>query len=386
MREQIYLDNASTSFPKAPGVVDAMRFFIEDIGCNVNRGSYEGAYSAAGVVIETREKLAKLFGFPKSKNVIFTPNVTTSLNLLIKGLLRPGDHVLVSSMEHNGLMRPLVQMESQGVRFTRLPCDNEGRLLLDQVTNNIEPATKALFVLHASNVCGTLLPITELGKICQRHGLFFVLDAAQTAGVFPLHMQEMHIDALAFTGHKSLLGPQGIGGFVIRDEMAEEVQPLLSGGTGSISDSESVPAFLPDRYEPGTMNLPGIYGLNASLTYLEEKGMDALRRRELSLAQRLGEGLGALPQANIIGHSDWQNRAPIVSVDFPLLDNAEISFRLADEYNILTRCGLHCAPNAHKTLGTFPQGTVRFSPSHFNTEEEIDACLSAVAGILSKRS
>ncbi len=382
MKERIYMDNASTSYPKAPGVAQAMRVFIEEIGCNVNRGSYADAYAATEVVIETREKLARLLGAPGSKNIIFTQNVTASLNVLIKGLLRAGDHVLVSAVEHNAMMRPLVQMEKQGLRFSRMPCDARGVLQLDAVEGMILPETKAILCLHASNVCGTLLPAAALGKIAQRHGLVFVLDAAQTAGVFPLDMAALHVDALAFTGHKSLLGPQGVGGFAITNALAARVEPLLSGGTGSISDSEEVPGFLPDRFEPGTMNLPGIYGLHKALEYIENTGIDAIRAKEQALARRLWQGLARLRGTRMIGTGDWQQCAPIVSVDFPGRDNAEISFRLADEYNILTRCGLHCAPHAHKTLGTFPQGTVRFSPSHFSREDEVDACFAAVAELL----
>ena len=382
MRERLYLDNASTSFPKAPGVVESMCYFMEEVGCNVNRGSYEDAYSAAGTVIETREKLAALFGFHSIKNVVFTPNVTTSLNILAKGLLKEGDHVLVSSMEHNALMRPMVQLQKKGVALTRIPCNKQGEILLEEIEPRIQPNTKAIFTLHASNVCGALQPVSKIGDIAKKHGLFFVLDAAQTAGVFPLDMGAMHIDALAFTGHKSLLGPQGIGGFVITDELAKEIEPLLSGGTGSLSDSEEVPPFLPDRFEPGTMNLPGIYGLHAALGYLETTGIDAICEKEQRLAKQLWEGFGTIAGARRIGPDFTVPRAPIVSVDFPEKDNAEISYRLADEYNILTRCGLHCAPHAHKTLGTFPQGTVRFSVSHFSTTAQVDTCLHAMANIL----
>ena len=381
MGKRIYFDNASTSFPKAPGVSASMSTFIDEIGCNVNRGSYEDAYSAAGIVIETRERLSKLFGNKKSKNIVFTQNVTASLNMIIKGLLKPGDHILVSSMEHNSMMRPLVQM-AKDVSFSRIPCDEQGVLKLDMVEDMILPETRAIFSLHASNVSGTMLPAAELGRIAHAHGLIYVLDAAQTAGVFPLDMEEMHVDALAFTGHKSLLGPQGIGGFAVTDELALQIDPLLSGGTGSISDSEGIPTFMPDRFEPGTMNLPGIYGLHAALQYLEDKGIDTIRKREQQLAQQLWDGLAKLKGVRLIGQEDLSVRVPIVSADFPDFDNADISFQLADTYNILTRCGLHCAPYAHRSLGTFPNGTVRFSLSHINTEEEVDLCIDAVKKIL----
>ena len=383
MKERIYFDNASTSFPKAPGVGEAMCGFIREIGCNVNRGSYEDAYAAAGIVIDTRERLARLLGCAKSRNVVFTSNVTMSLNMLIKGLLKPGGHVLVSSLEHNAMMRPLVQMEKLGVSFSRIPCNGQGLLRTESAEEMIRPETKAIFCLHASNVCGTVLPVAELGRIAHAHGLICIVDAAQTAGLFPLDMRKMELDAIAFTGHKSLLGPQGIGGFAITDALAALVEPQISGGTGSISDSEEVPQFLPDRFEPGTMNLPGIFGLNAALQYLEETGITSIREKEQALAQRLWDGLQELQGVKMIGTGDYSECAPIVSVDFPAHDNADISYQLADRYNILTRCGLHCAPNAHKTLGTFPQGTVRFSMSHFNTETEVDCCIDAVNTILS---
>jgi len=384
MKKQIYLDSASTSFPKAPGVSEAVRFFMEEVGCNINRGGYEGAYAAAGVVIETRAKLSRLFGLSKARNVVFTSGVTQSLNMLVKGLLRPGDHALVSGMEHNALMRPLAQMKRQGVSFTRIPCDANGLMLPDDAERLLQSNTKALLVLHASNVSGSVMPLTDLGAIARRHRLFFITDAAQTAGVFDIDMQAMGLDAVAFTGHKGLLGPQGIGGIALTDRLAAEMEPLLSGGTGSLSDSEEIPAFLPDKFEPGTMNLPGIYGLHAALSYLETEGVGTIRAREQRLAHMLSDGLSAFPQARMPGPADWSNRAPVVSVDFDGHDNAEIAAYLADEHGILIRCGLHCAPLAHKALGTFPQGMVRFSPGSFTTEEEIERAVLAVRAALKR--
>lgn len=384
MKKQIYLDSASTSFPKAPGVSEAVRFFMEEVGCNVNRGGYEGAYAAAGVVIETRAKLSRLLGLLKARNVVFTSGVTQSLNMLVKGLLRPGDHALVSGMEHNALMRPLAQIVRQGVSFTRIPCDANGLMRPGDAERLLQPNTKALLVLHASNVSGSVMPLTGLGAIARRHGLFFITDAAQTAGVFDIDMQAMNLDAVAFTGHKGLLGPQGTGGIALTDRLAAEMEPLLSGGTGSLSDSEEIPPFLPDKFEPGTINLPGIYGLNAALSYLETEGVGTIRAREQRLAHMLSDGLSAFPQARMPGPADWSNRAPVVSADFDGHDNAEIAAYLADEHGILTRCGLHCAPFAHKTLGTFPQGMVRFSPSCFTTEEEIEHAVLAVRAALKR--
>jgi len=375
---QIYFDNASTSFPKAPGVSEAVSAFLREGGYNINRGGYPGAYQVADMVFDTREQLCRLFHFPSPRNVIFTPGITYSLNMMVKGLLRPGDHVLVSSMEHNALMRPLTQMTKRGVTFDAVPCGTDGTLIPEQLEAMIRPNTAAVFMLHASNVCGTLLPIREIGEICARRHLWLIVDSAQTAGGFDIDCAVMGIGALCFTGHKSLGGPQGIGGFLIGDELARRIEPLIGGGTGSFSDSEEVPGELPDRFEAGTMNLPGIAGLHAALDYLEKRGIQQIHEKEQSLLRRFLAGVLTLPAARILGKTEYGGRAAIVSLDFPGKDNAETAFLLERDYGVMTRCGLHCAPRAHKTLGTFPQGTVRFSFSCHNTEEEIDACLDAL--------
>lgn len=382
--EKIYFDNGSTSFPKAPGVGDAIRDIIEHGAYNINRGGYEGAYEVADMVLTTREQLCRLFHFSESRNVVFTPSITYSLNYVIKGLLKPGDHVIVSSMEHNGMMRPLVQMAHQGVTFDAAQADRDGVLDPQKVEDLIRPNTRAVMMLHASNLCGTMLPIQQVGEICARHGLIFVVDTAQTAGVFPIDMEKMHIDALCFTGHKGLRGPQGVGGMLLRDERCSQMTPLISGGTGSRSDSEEVPDFMPDRFESGTMNLPGIAGLHRALTYLEEYGIENIARQELAICQRFIDGALTLPDTRVVGKLDTQDRAAIVSLDFQKMDNAEVSFLLDNQYGVMTRCGLHCAPRAHKSLGTFPQGTVRFSFSHHNTPEEVDICIEGLRKILTQ--
>ena len=382
--EKIYFDNGSTSFPKAPGVGDAIRDIIEHGAYNINRGGYEGAYEVADMVLTTREQLCRLFHFSESRNVVFTPSITYSLNYVIKGLLKPGDHVIVSSMEHNGMMRPLVQMAHQGVTFDAAQADRDGVLDPQKVEDLIRPNTRAVMMLHASNLCGTMLPIQQVGEICARHGLIFVVDTAQTAGVFSIDMEKMHIDALCFTGHKGLRGPQGVGGMLLRDELCSQMTPLISGGTGSRSDSEEVPDFMPDRFESGTMNLPGIAGLHRALTYLEEYGIENIARQELAICQRFIDGALTLPDTRVVGKLDTQDRAAIVSLDFQKMDNAEVSFLLDNQYGVMTRCGLHCAPRAHKSLGTFPQGTVRFSFSHHNTPEEVDICIEGLRKILTQ--
>ena len=379
--KKIYFDNASTTFPKPECVPDAMADFIRYRGTNINRGTYSAAYNTEELVFETREQLCRLFHFPDCKNVIFTPNVTTSLNLVLKGLLKPGDHILTSSMEHNAVMRPLVQLQASGVSFSRIPCNTLGEPEISSMESLLTPETRAIVLTHASNVCGTLMPLEDVGLFCRKQGLYFIVDTAQTAGVFPLDMEKMHIDALCFTGHKGLLGPQGIGGFIVRDKLAKELTPLISGGTGSISHLEEVPDFLPDRFEPGTLNLPGIAGLHAALTYIEETGMEQIRGRELALTDLFIKEVSGLPGIRLMGRKDIQNRAPVVSMQMHNIDAAEAAFRLDDTYGIMTRVGLHCAPNAHKTLGTYPEGTIRFSFGHYNTEDEILTAVRALKDI-----
>ena len=376
--KRIYLDNASTTFPKPKCVSEAICSFIEDYGVNINRGTYSTAYDAEEIVFDTREQLCRLFHFPDCKNVIFTPNVTASLNIILKGLLKPGDHVLTSSMEHNAVMRPLVQLKAQGISFDRIPCTLQGELVLSAMEDMVKPDTCALVITHASNICGTLMPLDELGDFCEKHHLIFIVDAAQTAGVFPIDMEAMKIDALCFTGHKGLLGPQGIGGFILRHELAAQIDPLISGGTGSISHLEEIPDFLPDRFEPGTLNLPGIAGLHAALAYLETTGIENIRTKELKLTSLFLNELQSLNQLRLIGKKDITDRAPVVSVQMISHDNAKAAFYLEREFGIMTRVGLHCAPHAHKTLNTYPAGTIRFSFGHYNTKEDVITAVTAL--------
>lgn len=386
MTDRIYFDQASTSFPKAPGVAKAMYAYLTSLGTNVNRGCYEDAYAAEETVFNTRKLLAQLFHFPLTKNVILTGNITQSLNMLLKGLLRPGDHVLVSSMEHNAVMRPLVQLSRDGISFDRIPCRRDGTMILEQAEAMIRPSTKAIITLHASNVCGTHMPLAELGDICRRHHLFFLADTAQTAGIFPLDMEQLHIDGLAFTGHKGLRGPQGTGGFLVSGQLADQMEPLISGGTGSVSHTEEVPSFLPDRFEPGTPNLPGIFGLHAALKELTPLSMEQIRTKELSLTGYFLEKLMELDPSEkhirIIGRKDLSMRSAVVSIQTFDEDMASVAWHLDHDYHIMTRVGLHCAPNAHKTLGTYPAGTIRFSFGPQNTNDEIDFCIRALKEIL----
>lgn len=377
----IYFDNASTTFPKPKCVADTIYRYLTEEGSNINRGGYAKAYQTAETVFETRELLCRLFGGDDCKNVVFTKNATESLNILLKGFLKPGDHVLVSSMEHNAVMRPLVQLEHHGVTFSRIPCTEDGQLLTKYLPGLLTPRTRAAVLTHASNVCGTLLPLQEMGDFCAGHGLRFFVDSSQTAGVWPIHMEKMHIDALAFTGHKGLLGPQGIGGFLIREDLIREIEPLLSGGTGSISHTEEIPAFMPDRFEPGTMNLPGILGLYAALHWIEDTGMDNIRAHELALTEHFLTGLRKIPHIRITGKTDIKERTGVVSLQTTAKDPAQAAWELDEMYGIMTRTGLHCAPYAHKTLGTFPAGTIRFSFGWWNTQQEVDTALQALTAV-----
>ncbi len=379
---KIYLDNAATSFPKAPGVSDSMKYYIDNIGANINRGGYSEQYKAEEIVFETRQMLTELFNGEDSANVIFTLNITQSLNTVIKGYLKSGDHVIVTSMEHNAVMRPLVQLEKKGVEFSRVMCDEFGRLNPHDIKKAIKKNTKLVVITHASNVCGTILPIKEVGQICKENGLKFVVDTAQTAGCLNIDMKENYIDVLPFTGHKGLMGPQGIGGFLVSSDMANEIEPLIVGGTGSMSDSEEIPPFMPDKFESGTLNLPGIFGLNEALKYLNNVGIENIYKKEMTLTHKFIEGLMEIDKLVLVGLKDTEGRVSTISVDCLYHDNALVSHLLDTEYNIMTRCGLHCAPSAHKTLGTFPQGTIRFSIGYHNSIEEIEYALNALKKIL----
>ena len=393
--KQIYLDNASTTFPKPPEVAEAVYEYMTGVGSNIGRGGYASAYAAEEAVFNMRQLLCDFFGGEDAKNVVFTKNVTEALNVIIRGLLEKGDHVLVSAMEHNAVMRPLQllgreleageEAPADAISFSRIPCDSEGNLELEALPRLVQQRTKAVIMTHASNVCGTLLPIDKVGDFCKQRGLLFIVDSAQSAGVFPINMQQLHIDALAFTGHKGLLGPQGIGGFVLREHMVTKLTPLIVGGTGSLSHTESTPRFMPDKFEAGTLNLPGIMGLAAGVRWLNQRGMASLRAHELALTEQLLTGLLDLEQQGllrIVGRRDIVQRTSVVSIAATKQDLAVVAHRLNEEYGIATRVGLHCAPNAHKTLQTYPTGTLRFSMGWHNNEEDIGAALKALREVL----
>jgi len=382
-RNTIYLDQAATSCPKAEGVGNAMREYIDEVCANVNRSTYAPATDAALRVLETREQLCSLFSCADPTHVIFTPGQTVSLNMVVKGYLRAGDHVLVSPLEHNGVMRPLTQMLESGVCFDRIPLCGDDQLDFNAALRLLCPNTRLMILTHASNVSGTVLDLSAASAFCREHHIALAVDAAQTAGHLSIDLGKTPIDALCVPAHKGLRGPSGIGALILTPAFAKQLEPLITGGTGSDSHTEVQPCYMPDRFESGTPNLPGIYGLHAALNSLLSDGVAARHSRETALLTRFLSGLHAIEGIRIIGTEDISRHVGVISIDCSArMDNAEVSDRLANEFGILTRCGLHCAPNAHKTYGTFPQGTVRFSFNSTNTEEEIDAALHALQAIL----
>ena len=379
--ETVYLDNAATSFPKPPQVPRQMARYLEEVGATVNRSVYGAAQAAGMVELRLRQRLCRLFHFAPVTHAVLTPGNTWGLNLVLAGFLRPGDHCVVSSMEHNAVMRPLQALTKQGVTFTRVQCDAVGRLEPKDVERALQPDTRLVVLAHGSNVSGTVQDAAAVGEICRRYGVPFCLDGAQTAGHLPVDFSALGLSALSVPGHKGLLGPAGIGALLLEPAFAERLTPTVSGGTGSASDSEEIPAYMPDRFEPGTPNVPGIYGLEAALAFLEETGVETVAAHDRALTARFLDGVRSMPHVSVIGPDTVEGRVGVVSLDFPGRDNAEVAEALEREYGILTRCGLHCAPSAHKTLGTFPRGTVRFSWGWFSTEQDIDRALEAVRAV-----
>lgn len=377
----IYLDNGATSFPKPPAVAAAMAEYLTEIGASINRGVYGSAQEAGMTTLLLREGLCELFHHPDPTHCVLTPGNTWGLNMVIRGWLKPGDHCLVSSMEHNAVMRPLQDLTAQGVTFDRIPCDDTGRLDVGAIEGLIRPNTRLLVLAHGSNVSGAVQDAAAVGAICHAHGIPFVLDAAQTAGHWPIDFEGMRLSALSVPGHKGLMGPSGMGALLLEREFAKELRPIMTGGTGSASDSEVQPGYMPDKFESGTPNLPGIYGFKAAVDFVLETGVETMRRHETALTERFLTGLRDIPGVRLAGPWGLTDRVAVISVDFLTQDNAEAAFRLEQDYSILTRCGLHCAPSAHKTLGTFPQGTVRFSPGWYSTEADVDKALTAIREI-----
>ena len=375
----IYLDNAATSRPKPPEVIQAMNDFLNNVCANSGRSGHRLAIQAGRVVYDARESLSGLFNITDPLQIVFTMNATESLNLALLGILKNGDHVITSSMEHNSVMRPLRALETQGVEISVVGCSQQGFLDPDDVKKLIKKNTKMIALNHASNVTGGIQPVREIGNIARENGLLFLLDTAQTAGAYPIDVEEMCIDLLAFTGHKSLCGPQGTGGLYIREGI--NLKPLKYGGTGSLSDEEYQPDFMPDKYESGTLNLVGIAGLGEGVRYVMEEGIGLIRERERKLTQNLIDGLLAIPNVKVYGGLDAKNQVGVMSFDIQGLSSSESSMYLEDEFDILCRSGLHCSPSAHKTIGTFPDGTIRFSLGIFSTQDDVHRSVNAVRKI-----
>ena len=386
--KEIYLDQGATSYPKAPGVGMAMANYIDNIGASINRGSYGKAMEVGNLAIRLRERACKLFAFQNPGHVIITPGASIGLNMLIMPLFQEGGHVIISPLEHNAVRRPLeilLQRKEHPISLSTFPYDLGLDGDFSPLENLIRPNTKAVIMLHASNVSGEIFPVEAIGKICKEKGIDFILDASQSGGHIPIDFEKMNLSALVLPGHKGLLGPQGIGLTLLREGFAKKLPPYLFGGTGSVSDSLTMPGFMPDKFEPGTPNIPGIYGLEKALQFIEETGVEVIEAYTKQLHQRFLEGLYEIKGKNLIRIPGKEGRenSGVVSIDFCTMDNALVCNRLANRYGIMTRQGLHCAPIAHQCFGTEKSGTVRFSFGFFNRMEEIDRTLLAIQEILS---
>lgn len=371
----IYFDNAATTVQKPRQVAEAVAEAVRTMG-NAGRGAHDATLGASRILFDTRQRLAAFFHAESPKQIVFTANATESLNLAVKGILQKGDHVITTALEHNSVLRPLYEMEEKGVELTIIPSDKRGCIELSDFEREIWENTKAIVCTHASNLTGNLVDIAKIGEIAFRHQVLFCVDASQTAGVFPIDVQKMHIDILCFTGHKSLLGPQGTGGIYVREGLT--VRPLKTGGSGVQTYSRKHPAQMPTALEAGTLNGHGIAGLNAAVAYLQETGIDVVRKKELALMRRFYDGVKGIPGVRIYGDFRADERCPIVALNLADYDSSEVSDELFMSYGIATRPGAHCAPLMHEALGTVEQGAVRFSFSHYNTEEEVDLAVAAI--------
>lgn len=377
--EVIYFDNAATSWPKPPAVRQALDAYFEEAGGNPGRAGHRMSIAASRIVLAAREAVASLFHVTDPSRLVFTKNATEALNLAIYGLVRPGDHVVTSALEHNSVARPLRHLEKQGAEITVVACSPEGVLDSDNVRRALRPTTRLLVTTHGSNVVGTRLPIADLAAIAQAQGIPYLVDAAQTAGSVPIDVEALGLDMLAFTGHKGMLGLTGTGGLYVREGVP--LTPLMRGGTGSDSELEYQPDFLPDAYESGTLNVAGLAGLAAGLTTLLETGVEEVQAHEAALVQRFLEGAREIPGLTIYGPPGIEERIGVVAFNLANVSPSAVGLLLDQHWGILARVGLHCAPAAHRTIGTYPTGAVRFSWSGFNTLEEIDVALAALAQI-----
>lgn len=371
----IYMDNAATTLKKPQEVIDAVVQAMTSMG-NAGRGANEAALGAARMIYTAREKMCHFFGGEKPSRLVFTNNSTESLNIALKGLLNPGDHAITTVLEHNSVLRPLYQLQEQGVELTVIGCDEKGNIDLKDMETAIRENTRLIVCTNGSNLTGNYIPLEPIGELAHRHGLLFVVDASQTAGVFPIDVKNMQIDVLCFTGHKGMLGPQGTGGMYVSEGV--EIRPFKAGGTGVQTFSKTQPEELPVRLEAGTLNGHGIAGLLAGVEYLEKTGIDTIRAREQMLMRRFYNGIKDIPGLTFYGDFEQKERCPIVTFNIGDYDSGEVSDALLMDYEISTRPGGHCAPLLHEAFGTVKQGAVRFSFSHYNTEEEIDTAIRAV--------
>lgn len=378
----IYLDNAATTLHKPPEVAEAVLQAMMHMG-NSGRGSHEEALTASRRIYETREILAEMFHCPQAQNVVFTLNSTEALNTAIQGLVGPGEHVVTTDLEHNSVLRPLYRLEHEkGIRLSFAEADTRGCIDYDRLELLVKDNAKAIVCTHGSNLTGNLVDIARVGKIADTYGALFILDASQTAGVFPIDMEEMHIDVLCFTGHKSLFGPQGTGGLAVCGNL--EIKPLKVGGSGIRTFDRIHPKELPTGLEAGTLNGHGIAGLGAGAAFIEKTGMDRIFRHEQRLTRTFYEGVKDIDGVTVYGDFSTWMRAPIVALNIWDYDSSEVSDELSQVYDIATRPGAHCAPRLHQALGTAEQGAVRFSFSYYNTEEEVQAAIDAVRKIASE--
>lgn len=376
------MDNAATSYPKPETVYRAVDHFLRNMGGNPGRGSNQESLKAGSIVLDARDALADLFTIVDSSQIAFTLNITEALNISLRGLLKSGDHVISTSMEHNSLARPLHQLEKEGIEWSQVRCASDGSLDPEDIRKAIKANTKVISVLHASNLTGTILPIAEIGKIANDNGIIFILDSAQSAGVLPINVEQDNIDILTFTGHKSLFGPQGTGGLYIKAGI--DLQPWKLGGTGSYSESLEHPDFMPDLLESGTLNTPGIAGLLAGVEFIQETGLENIRKHEMKMTEMLTNGLSSIAGLEIYGPKNLKEKTAVLAMNIKGVDCGELSMALDYEYKIITRSGLHCAPLAHQTIGTYERGACRFSPGYFTSEEEIEKVIKAIYEI-SKR-
>jgi cysteine desulfurase / selenocysteine lyase len=376
-----YLDNAATSYPKPAAVYERVNYALVEVGASPGRGAYRRAREASQLVLGVRRQLADLFGISDPDQIVFTANATDSINVVLKGWLRPGDRVLLSSMEHNAVVRPLWRLGGAGVQVEALPCNRWGHLDVDEFRRRLLPPPRLVVLVHASNVNGALQPVDEVAELCNAEGVPLLLDAAQTAGIQPIDVGRWQLGMLACSGHKALFGPPGVGLLYIRPDL--DVAPLREGGTGSRSEEEQQPSFRPDRYECGTLNLPGIAGLGAGVEFLGSEGQAAIRHHELELAELLEQGLEELPGVTL--YRPQVRGTGAVAFNLANLNPGDVSALLDEGFDIAVRSGLHCAPLAHRTLGTFPEGCVRVSPGYFTTRDEIQQFLQALRSLLMRR-